>query len=133
MDNRSANVLIIENEPSVAGFLMEYLKRAQNFNFKASWRSSLAEGLNHFKNNPVDIVVLDLGLPDSDGYETFEKIRKQQPNVPIVIISGIHDEEMAIKTIENGAQDYLVKGQLDLDSLSRTLRYSIVRFRARKK
>ena len=133
MDNRSANVLIIEDQPSIADILMEYLKRDQNFKFEATWHSSLAEGLTHLKNNQVDIVMLDLGLPDSDGYKTFEKVRKQQPNVPIVIISGIHDEEMAVKAIENGAQDYLIKGELDLDSLCRTLRYSMVRFRVRKK
>ncbi len=75
-------------------------------------------------------VLLDLTLPDANGFETFERIHRRFPNVPVVILTGLEDERLAIKAIESGAQDYLVKGHVDRQGLSRSLRYAIERKRA---
>ena len=73
--------------------------------------------------------MLDLGLPDSQGFDTFTKTYAQAPGLPIVVLSGLADEQLAIKTVQEGAQDYLVKGHLDSHALVRTIRYAIERKR----
>ena len=75
----------------------------------------------------ADIVLLDLGLPDAQGLEAVRRARAVAPGVPLVVLSGIDDERMAIEALHDGAQDYLVKGQIDARSLLRSLRYAIER------
>ena len=80
----------------------------------------------------IDVILLDLGLPDSAGYETFNGIHQQAPKIPIVVLSGLEDEELAMRTVREGAQDYLVKNELIGDLLLRSLRYSVERMRAKE-
>src|SRR5204862_1143637 len=78
----------------------------------------------------VDVVLLDLGLPDSQGLDTFVRARRGAPNEPIVVISGLDDEQLALEAVRSGAQDYLVKGRIEGQLLARVLRYAIERKRA---
>ena len=85
------------------------------------------------RGSPIfDVILLDLGLPDSAGYETFSGIHQQAPKIPIVVLSGLEDEELAMRTVREGAQDYLVKDKLIGDLLLRSLRYSVERMRAKR-
>jgi len=90
------------------------------------WLSAARERLI---SENVDVILLDLMLPDSRGLQTFDKIRAEASDVPIVILSGLEDEELGIEAVRNGAQDYLVKGEMDSNILARTLRYAIERKR----
>ena len=87
----------------------------------------LAAGLEHLKAGPPDAILLDLGLPDSQGLGTLETITSQTARVPIVVLTGLNDTEMAVKAMQAGAQDYLVKGEFAGDFLTRILRYAIER------
>jgi signal transduction histidine kinase len=78
----------------------------------------------------VAVVLLDLSLPDSQGFDTFRRVRAAAPDVPVVVLSGLQDERMAARAVREGAQDYLVKGQVDGQLLARSLRYAIERRRA---
>src|SRR5207244_12730207 len=78
----------------------------------------------------VDVVALDLGVPDGQGLETFVRAGRGAPHEPIVVISGLDDEQLALEAVRSGAQDYLVKGRIEGQLLARVLRYAIERKRA---
>jgi PAS domain S-box-containing protein len=90
----------------------------------------LEPALERLGHANVDVVLLDLGLPDSVGWATFERTRQRTANEPIVVISGLDDEELALQAVRSGAQDYLVKGRIEGQLLARVLRYAIERTRA---
>ncbi len=87
----------------------------------------LKDGIDIIKRSDVDVILLDLSLPDSHGYNTFVKVHIHASQIPIVVLSGNSDESLAIKTIQAGAQDFLVKGELDAEVLVRSIHYSIER------
>ena len=86
-------------------------------------------GLQHLAQNAADVVLLDLTLPDSHGFETFSTDHKQAPDMAIVVLSGLDDETLAVRAVHEGAQDYLVKGQVDGGTIWRSMRYAIERQR----
>ena len=93
-------------------------------------RHSAGEALTHLESNHPDVVLLDLNLEDSAGYETFYRVRQAASRAAILVLSGSDDEELAIKTVREGAQDYLVKGTFDGRLLLRSIRYAIERKRS---
>jgi len=123
-------ILIIEDNPADARLIREQLKDLPSFAF--SWRcaESLAAGIAALAANPVDVVLLDLSLPDSRGIETLHRVVAGYPQVPVVVITGQDDEGLAVQAVQEGAQDYLIKGQPDQTLLSRSLRYAIERKRS---
>ena len=123
-------VLLIEDNPGDIRFIQEMLGEADGARFELEHVDRLAAGLVRLAANDVGVVLLDLGLPDSQGFATFAKAYAQAPRVPIVVMSGFADEDLAIKTVQEGAQDYLVKGQINSDLLVRTIRSAIERKRA---
>jgi PAS domain S-box-containing protein/putative nucleotidyltransferase with HDIG domain len=129
MNDRPTTVLLIEDNPGDARLIQEMLAEGGGDRFKLKCATHLSAGLERLVKGGIDIVLLDLGLPDSQGFDTFVKTYAQAPRVPIVVLSGLADEELAIKTVQEGAQDYLVKGHLDSHALVRTIRYAIERKR----
>ncbi len=125
----STVVLLIEDDPYDAELTMAVLGEIRNFRCLAERTETLSRGLDRLSRGGVDLVLLDLGLPDSLGFGTFELAYVQYPDIPIIILSGLADEEMAIKTVQEGAQDYLVKGNFDGNLLARAIRYAIERHR----
>jgi len=89
--------------------------------------SSLLETLDALARESADVVLLDLNLPDSSGLDTFTSLRTHVPDVPVVLLTGNDDDAVAMRAVEEGAQDYLVKDRLDSDTLVRALRYAVVR------
>ncbi|OGP84224.1 MAG: hypothetical protein A2Z08_01320 [Deltaproteobacteria bacterium RBG_16_54_11] len=130
MEDRLIKVLLIEDNPGDIRFIQEVLGEADGARFELEHVDRLAAGLVRLAANDVGVVLLDLGLPDSQGFATFAKAYAQAPRVPIVVMSGFADEDLAIKTVQEGAQDYLVKGQINSDLLVRTIRSAIERKRA---
>jgi two-component system, sensor histidine kinase and response regulator len=127
MANR-VRVLMIEDNDADARLIRELLNDIQA-PVSLMLADTLAKGFETINTpgNPIDIVLLDLTLPDSSGYDTFAKLREKVPQVPIVLLSGLNDEELAMQTVRAGAQDYLVKGTLDGQLLYKAIVYSIER------
>jgi putative two-component system response regulator len=125
-------VLLIEDNPNDVAILKNYLARPRAFVPDIEVCHRLVEAKKRLSQGKadIDVILLDLGLPDSEGFETFAAIHKQAPKIPIVVLSGLDDEELAMRTVREGAQDYLVKGEFIGDLLPRSMRYSMERMRA---
>jgi signal transduction histidine kinase len=126
MTNHATQVLLIEDNPGDADLIRLRLVEA-NSDVEVKSVDRLSTGLESLAEAQPSLVLLDLNLPDSRGAETFRKILSKAPGVPIVILSGQDDEELANKALHQGAQDYLVKGGFDAKDLARAMRYAIER------
>ena len=121
-------VLLIEDHPADARLIEVMLGQARGLQFELSWANSLNEGIRHLQTQPTDVVLLDLGLPESTGLDTLRRLMAHGSAVPtLVVLSGLTDEEIAVQALHEGAQDYLVKGQVDTALLVRAIRYAIGR------
>ena len=98
--------------------------------FEVEWVDHVAQGIDRLARDGIDIVVSDLNLPDCRGLETFNKLHALVPNIPIVLLTGKDDETLGALAVEAGAQDYLIKQQVDVTKLPRMLRYALTRHRA---
>ena len=127
MSSERIKVLLVEDNLGDAGLLYEGLEEALPGQFQVTHARRLSEALEYLWEETCDVVLLDLGLPDSHGLDTLVVTRAQAPGVPIVVLTGFQDEALAIEALKGGAQDYLVKGQVDGNLLGRTMRYAIVR------
>jgi two-component system cell cycle response regulator len=122
-------VLLIEDNPGDVRLLREIISADQNCLFVLECVENLSTGLARLACGGVDVILLDLGLPDSRGFETFSKIRSAAPQLPVVVMTGLDDETLAVKAVQNGAQDYLVKWRIDGELLLHVLHYAIERHR----
>src|ERR1700690_2200865 len=111
--NKMIRILLIEDNPGDARLIKEYLSDVKNtaFDFKSAER--LHDGIEILENEFVDVVLLDLKLPDSEGLGSFDQIFAVAPSVPIIVLTGLNDETTAIKAVKMGAQDYLVKDKVE--------------------
>ena len=91
------------------------------------WAERLSTGLKQLAEAEVDVVLLDLSLPDSQGLDTFLKLRAQAPEIPVIVVTGLDDEGLALKAAREGAQDYVLKSSASLQSLARLIRFTIER------
>ncbi|MGB9936167.1 MAG: response regulator [Methanobacterium sp.] len=124
--NKITRILMIEDNYSDVRIIQEMLKDV-GFNFDFKHAESFNSGLNSLNSNEFDVLLLDLNLPDTTGIETFFKAQKSVPNLPIVILSGAADENAAIEAVHEGAQDYLMKGEVEGKLLARSIFYAIER------
>ncbi len=127
MKKNLIKALLIEDNPGDARLIKEMLAESKRSTFNLTWVDRLAKGIDYLKNNPVDIVLLDLSLPDSSGPETFERLVRHVPQMPIIILTGLDDEQLAISLLRSGLQDYIVKDSVNPDMLARSIRYAIER------
>jgi DNA-binding NtrC family response regulator len=125
--NKTINILHIEDNAADAANILEILFDDRKFSYKVESAVLLTEGLKYLARDHVDIILLDLSLPDSTGYETFLTVKQAVPHLPVIIMTGLADEDLAIKAVQEGAQDYLVKGMVDTDLLVRSIKYAIER------
>lgn len=127
MAPRSLQVLLVEDNPG-DGRLVQLMadEQADSVN-EMVWVEDLCEGLSCLQCHDIDLVLLDLNLPDSRGLWTLEAILAQAPNVPVVVLTGLADEQLAVDAVRHGAQDYLVKGEVDGRLLARAIRYAVER------
>jgi DNA-binding response OmpR family regulator len=122
-DNPSLiKVLLIEDNPGDSQLVREMLKGEDKVQFEVIHFDRLSPGLEYLSKREIDMVLLDLSLPDSQGLETFIKVHTQAPDVPIILLTGLDDKDLALKALHEGAQDYLVKGQIDSHLLVRVIR-----------
>lgn len=120
-------ILLIEDSLLDARAISSALDKSKYQPFRPVFAGSLAEGRVHLQQGQIDAVLLDLSLPDSAGMNTFVTLQREFSDVPIVILTGSENEELAIQMMQHGAQDYLVKWNTDSLSLFRALRYAIER------
>jgi signal transduction histidine kinase len=124
-----AKVLLIEDDPDDALLLREMLAQRGTTRFDLECADRLQAGLERLAKGGTDVLLLDLFLPDSLGLETVHKVHARASDVPIVVLTGLDDEALAIRAVREGAQDYLIKGQADSNLLVRSIRYAIERHR----
>jgi PAS domain S-box-containing protein len=120
-------LLLVEDNPGDARLLREMLREEASDHTQLTEVTSMRDAQMHLKERPVDIVLLDLGLPDAQGLDAVRQARLAAPRVPLVVLTGLDDEALASQALQEGAQDYLIKGQIDARSLLRALRYAIER------
>ena len=129
MTNRSLKVLLVEDDPGDAFLLKTLLPQTEPVQFDLVCATRLTEGLENLSDTAFDIMLLDLSLPDSVGLDTIDKVRTYTLDVPIIVLTGLDDEEIAMQAVQAGAQDYLAKGDLDANMLTRAIRYAVERHR----
>lgn len=123
------NVLLVEDNPGDARLIQEMLGEQIPIAFTLEHVSRLSDGLERLCAPGIDVILLDLSLPDAHGLDTFHRAASSAPKTPIVVLTGLSDETTALRAMQDGAQDYLVKGQVEPDALARSLRYAIERQR----
>ena len=119
-------ILLIEDNPGDVRLVQEMLAE-EKADFELSHAERLQTGLEYLKENRYDVVLLDLNLPDSEGFDTFAALHAQYPEKPVIIMTGMDDKALGLHSVKKGAQDYLVKGRFDSTLLMRSIAYSIER------
>ena len=127
MNAKTIRVLLIEDDRDVAALIRSMLRSATTVGYEVRHVILLREGLAGLKDWRPDIIVTDLGLPDSEGLATVVRVKVAAPDIPVIVLTARADGEMAITALRRGSQDYLVKGRIDATLLDRSLRYAIER------
>ncbi len=121
MNPRPIRILLVEDNPGDACLMQDTLNVDPSVQIDVTLVESLSQALLTLGTDRFDAVLTDLTLPDSQGVETFLEIHRQAPEIPIVVVTGLDDESWARRALEQGAQDYLVKGRLVGQALARTI------------
>jgi len=129
MKERPIRVLLVEDNPGDARLVQETLAEVDTPEFELTHVERLSQARQRLAEEQFDVVLLDLVLPDKPRMGSLIEIHDQASRVPIVVLTGLDDETMASWTLEEGAQDYLIKGQTDKDALVRCIRHAIQRHR----
>jgi len=135
-DRKLVKILLVEDNPGDARLMREALTNTgkdYSGEFELFSVDCMAAALERLRSETFEVILLDLSLPDSYGLETLDRMVVAAPQAPIVVLSGLDDEQTAVMAVQAGAQDYLVKGRIDEDLLVRALRYAVERKRAEEK
>ncbi len=129
IDDRRPTVLMIEDDAADAALIRLLLSRS-GLACRVELRDRLALALERLERGGVDVVLLDFSLPDSIGLDSYWELRDRHPEVPVIILTSLDDETLALRAVAEGAQDYLVKRKVDAPLLARAIRYAIERHRS---
>ncbi len=129
MSKKALQVLLVEDNAGDARLLREMFSKETPGSFELSHLTHMRDAEVRLANGGVDIVLLDMGLPDGHGLETLRRARAAAPEVVMIVMTGLEDEELAAEAMKEGAQDYLIKGQIENRALPRALRHAIERQR----
>lgn len=132
MQGEAVRILLIEDNPGDVRLIWEMLTEAKGTQFSLESADRLTEGLERLARGGIDVVLLDLSLPDSSGLDTIKKVNAREPGMPVVVLTVHEDEALAVQAVRFGAQDYLVKNQVNLSLLVHSVRYAIERKQAEK-
>lgn len=127
MSSNPTRILIVDDEVENLKLASRWLRSSEMFSTELLLAETLEALITILQEKPIDIILLDLNLPDSQGINTFYKVHQQFPQYPIIILSGSIEDDSALKAVTEGAQDYLVKGHFDSQLLIKSIRYSIER------
>ena len=123
----SLNTLLIEDNLGDAYIIKQLLKFASSLNFHVTHCSRLSLGIEQLNEKQFDVILLDLGLPDSQGFETISQMIEITHNIPIIVLTTENNEDFSLEVVQKGAQDYLVKTEISTEILTRAIRYSLER------
>jgi diguanylate cyclase (GGDEF)-like protein/PAS domain S-box-containing protein len=123
-------ILLVEDSAADAALVTTVLGHEASTGFHLAHRERLATGLEYLRESGADLVLLDFSLPDSQGLETFRTVRTEHPDVPLIVLTSLEDDAVALQAVSEGAQDYLVKRSLEQSLLTRSIRYALERHRA---
>ena len=132
MDINTLKILLIEDNPADADWIGEILIEEKLAGLKLKHANRVNEGLHILSQDYFDAVLLDLSLPDSQGIDNIAMVKQQAPELPIIVLTSLNDQNMAIKSVRKGAQDYLIKGGFEKELLIRSIRYAIERQRTKE-
>jgi sigma-B regulation protein RsbU (phosphoserine phosphatase) len=124
-------ILLVEDNLGDARLIKEALSETEKIKTEIEHVDTLAEMKKRFSGGTFDLIILDLSLPDASGLETVSRTNQIAPETAIVVLTGLNDEDVAIKAVQQGAQDYLVKGQADARSLEKVILYALERNQAK--
>jgi two-component system, cell cycle response regulator len=127
--NTHIKILLLEDNPGDDRMIREMLLEIGGVRFETETINKLAEGIKRLSKVAFDALLLDLGLPDSNGIETLMKVVSHYPDLPVIVLTGLADEQAGVQAVHQGAQDYLTKGEISSDLLKRSIRYAIERKR----
>ncbi|MBI5444545.1 MAG: response regulator [Deltaproteobacteria bacterium] len=127
MAQDSFRLLLIEDNPGDARLFREMLADVSGVRFHLEWAETLSSGLARLERTPPDLLLLDLSLPDCRGIETFRRASAWAQDVPIVVLTGLDDQRVALEAVRGGAQDYFLKGEVEAGLLARAIRYAVER------
>ena len=125
MESNRLTVLMVEDNPGDVYLVREMLQTEGEERIDLLTTNRISGAIQILSESRIDAVLLDLGLPDENGLETVKKLREASETIPIVILSGLEDEKMAVTAIQMGAQDFLVKGTISGLLLTRSIFYAI--------
>ncbi|HEY9784489.1 MAG TPA: response regulator [Candidatus Obscuribacterales bacterium] len=133
MARGTIRVLLVEDNPADAKLFRTMLSASQSTFFTIERTDRLSSSIKRLSAGDIDLVLLDLSLPDGQGLDTFLRIHLEAPDVPVIVLSGLDDESVALEAVKAGAQDYLVKGQVNGSWLVRAIRHAIERHQTEHK
>ena len=129
MNEKPLHVLLVEDNGVDALLLREMFSKEAPGSLELTYLTCVSDALLHLAKGGVDIVLLDTGLPDTHGLDSVRRVHELAPNVPVLVLAGLNDETLASEALKEGAQDYLIKGQLESRALPRALRHAVERHR----
>src|SRR6266404_4926519 len=129
MKKKTLKILLVEDNAGDARLLREMFNKERPDSFTLTHLMRMSEAEAHLAKGEVDIVLLDMGLPDGHGLNTVRRARAAAPDIPMIVLTGLDDEQLASEAMKEGAQDYLIKGQIENRALPRALRHAIERHR----
>ena len=127
MIDRPIRVLLVEDNPADVRLIHEMVREVGMDRIDLQPAASIRAAHSRLGSEPYSVILLDLWLPDSSGLHSVERMRAASPDLPIVVLTGLDDEPLALEALKIGAQDYLIKGQVNADTLARAVRYAIER------
>jgi two-component sensor histidine kinase/CheY-like chemotaxis protein len=127
METKPIKVLLVEDNPGDARLIAEMLADAGQPRFRLTCVDRLGEALQRLTQDGFDLILLDLSLPDAQGLDTFRQVYEHTPHAPIVLLTGLDDQHLAVRAVRQGAQDFLAKGELDSKLLVRAMQYAVER------
>ena len=130
MEGNPIHILLVEDNPGDARLIRENLADVRAKDFTVETVQTLALTVERCSRPGIDVILLDLGLPDSIGISTLKTVRALAPDMPVVVLTGLDDETVAVQSVQAGAQDYLIKGCISGALVSRAIRYAIARKQA---
>jgi signal transduction histidine kinase len=131
-EGRIVRVLVVEDDPEDVDLIHDLIEEAEGGAFLVEQARYLSEAIEKSAATRADVILLDLGLPDSSGLDSLTRLAEAVPHVPIVVLTGLEDETTAVEAVRRGAEDYLVKSRVDGELLIRAIRYAIERRKTRE-
>src|SRR6185436_14876424 len=129
MEDQSLRILLLEDDPAEARLVQEGLRDSLRSPFTCACASNVSELFDQLRGAEFDVLLLDLSPADGHRLDTVLQVRAEAPQIPILILTGQDDQTLGIEAVKQGAQDYIVKGEVGLSPLARAIRYSIERHR----